>query len=92
MKEYDRAREQITVDCPHCNGEIVKKRSIHLQSHKCKKKPHPNDDLSLVGGGTYLKGKSPLGGVWHRDHTPFEVKQYVIFDNNVPRGVNVTTI
>ena len=24
LKEYDRAREQIKVYCPHCNGEIVK--------------------------------------------------------------------
>ena len=26
LKEYDRAREQINIYCPHCNGEIVKKK------------------------------------------------------------------
>ena len=38
LKEHDRARNQIKVDCPHCNGDIAKiKLSSHLQSHKCKK-------------------------------------------------------
>ena len=57
-----------------------------------KKKPHPNDDYIIVGGRTYLKGESPLEGVWHCDHTPFEVKYYTIFENGVERGVKITTI
>ena len=24
LKEYDRARNQLTIYCPHCNGEIIK--------------------------------------------------------------------
>ena len=64
MKEHDRASDQIKVYCPHCNGETVKlKLNSHLQSQKCKKKPHPNDDYILVGGRTYLKGEPPLEGV-----------------------------
>ena len=41
--------------------------------NKCKKKPHPNYNYAIIGGRTYLKGESPLEGVWHSDHTPFEV-------------------
>ena len=65
---------------------------MEQQTQKCKKKPHPNDNYILVGGRTYLKGESPLEGVWHADHTPFEVKRYVIFENGVERGVTITTI
>ena len=93
LKEHDRARHQIKVYCPHCDGEIVKRKlKSHLQSQKCKKKPHPNDDYILVGGRTYLKGKSPLEGFWHRDHTPFEIKYYTLFENNISRSVAVTPI
>ena len=93
VKEKDRARDQIKAYCPHCNSEIgARKLNRHLQSQKCKKKPHPNDNYILVGGRIYLKGESPLEGVWHADHTPFEVKRYVIFENGVERGVTITTI
>ena len=92
-KEYDRARNQIKVNCPNCNCEIVKRKlNSHLQTQTCKKKTHTNDNYILVGGRTYLKGESPLEGVWHADHTPFEVKRYVIFENGVERGVTITTI
>ena len=60
--------------------------------NKCKKKPHPNDNYVIIGGRTYLKGESPLEGVWHSDHTPFEVNKYAIIENNVPRTVTITTI
>ena len=61
-------------------------------SNKCKKKTHTNDNYILVGGRIYLKGESPLEGVWHKDHTPFEVKHYAIIENNIPRSVTITTI
>ena len=64
----------------------------HLQSQKCKKKPHPNDDYIIVGGRAYLKGESPLEGVWHRDHTLFEVKHYAIIEKYILRTVTITTI
>ena len=93
LKEYDRARNQIKVNCPNCNCEIVKRRlNSHLLTQKCKKKPHPNDNYIIVGGSVYLKGESPLEGVWHKDHTPFEVKHYAIIENNIPRSVTITTI
>ena len=93
LKEYDRARNQIKVSCPNCNCETIKRKmKRHLQTQKCKKKPHPNDNYILVGGRTYLKGESPLEGVWHADHTPFEVKHYAIIENNIPRSVTITTI
>ena len=93
MKEYDRARNQIKVNCPNCNCEIVKRKlNSHLQTQTCKKKTHTNDNYILVGGRIYLKGESPLEGVWYADHTPFEVKRYVIFENGVDRGVTITTI
>ena len=57
------------------------------RANKCK--PHPNDKYMLVGGRTYLKGESPLEGVWHSDHTPFEVKEYVIFEKGVHRGISI---
>ena len=39
LKEYGRAGNQIKIYCPHCNGEIVKRKlNSHLQSQKCKKK------------------------------------------------------
>ena len=56
---------------------------------RTKKKTHPNDKSILVDGRTYLKGESPLEGVWHSDHTPFDVKKYVIFENGVPRGISI---
>ena len=93
LNEHDRARDQIKVYCPHCNGEIVKRKlSSHLRSQKCKKKPHTNDTYIIVGGRVYLKGESPLEGAWHRDHTPFEVKHYAILENNIPRSVAITTV
>ena len=41
--------------------------------------------MKYLGVG-YLKGESPLEGVWHRGHTPFEVKAYAIIErsNNIP--------
>ena len=93
MKGYDRARNQIKIYCPHCNGEFVKiKLNSHLQSQNCKNKSHPNDDYIIVGGRVYLKGESPVEGVWHRDHTPFEVKHYAIIENDIPRSVTITAI
>ena len=93
LKEYDRARSRLKVCCPHCDREtITRKMNSHLQSQKCKKKPHPNDTCIIVGGRPYLKGESPLEGVWDRGHTPFEVKYYTIFENNIPRTVKITTI
>ena len=93
LKEYARARDQIKVYCPHCNSEIIKRKlNSHLQSQKCKKKHHPNDDYIIVGGRTYLKGKSPSEGFWHRGHTPFEVKHYAIIENHIPRSVAITTM
>ena len=94
LKEHDRARDQINLYCPQCNGEIVKRKlNSHLQSQKCKKKPHPNNNYIIVGGGVYLKGKSPLEGVWHSGHIPFEVKRkYSITEDNIPRIVTITTI
>ena len=93
LKEYDRARDQIKINCLNCNCEIVKRKlNSHLKTQTCKKKTHPNDNYILVGGRTYLKGESPLEGVWHADHAPFEVKRYVIFENGVERGVTITTI
>ena len=93
LKEYDRARNQLKVYCPHCEREIItRKMNSHLQSQKCKQKPHPNDDRIIVGGRTYLKGKSPLEGVWHCDHTPFDIKYYTTFENGVSPGVKITTI
>ena len=56
-----------------------------------KKRSHPNDTYVIVGGRVYLNGESPLEGVWHDDHTPFEVKQYVIIENKVPQTVTITT-
>ena len=92
VEEYERARNQLNVYCPHCNREIItNKLNSHLQSQKCKNKPRPNDNYIIVGGRTYLKGESPLEGVWHRDHTPFEVKTYAIIENTIPRTVTVTT-
>ena len=99
LKEYDRARNQIKINCPNCNCEIVKRKlNSHLQTQKCKsyvkpiEKPQPNDNYIIVGGRVYLKGESPLEGVWHADHTPFEVNRYVIFENGVERGVTITKI
>ena len=80
--------------CQICRQGIAK----HQKSKKCKsyvkpiEKPHPNDNYIIVGGRVYLKGESPLEGVWHCDHTPFEVKYYTIFENGVERGVKITTI
>ena len=99
LKEYERARDSIKVNCPNCNCEVVKRKlNSHLQTQKCKsyvkpiEKPHPNDNYIIVGGSVYLKGESPLEGVWHKDHTPFEVKHYAIIENNIPRSVTITTI
>ena len=64
---------------------------LSQKTNKCKNKPHPNDNYIIVGGRIYLKGESPLEGVWHKDHTPFEVKHYAIIENNIPRSVDVTT-
>ena len=92
LQEYERARNQLNIYCPHCNREIItRKLNSHLQSQKCKNESHPNDDYIMISGRVYVKGESPLEGVWHRDHIPFEVEHYIIFENNVPRTVKVTT-
>ena len=45
LKEYDRARNQIKVNCPNCNCEIVKRKlKSHLQTQKCKSFVKPNDN------------------------------------------------
>ena len=45
LKEYDRARNQIKICCPNCNGEIVKRKlNSHLQTQKCKSFVKPNDN------------------------------------------------
>jgi hypothetical protein len=83
-KEY--INEQIT--CNICGAHICRSGlKRHQKTKKCK--AHPNDKYILVDGRTYLKGESPLEGVWHSDHTPFEVKKYVIFEKGVPRGISI---
>ena len=54
-------------------AKSLRRLNSHLQSQKCKKKPHPNDNYVIIGGRVYLKGESPLEGLWHDDHTPFDV-------------------
>ena len=82
--------EKIT--CNVCGCHINKSSiSKHQKTKKCKKKTHTNDNYIIVGGSVYLKGESPLEGVWHKDHTPFEVKHYAIIEKNIPRSVMVTT-
>ena len=79
-------RERVKCDICGCHlqrGSL----SRHKKTKKCK--AHPNDKYILVDGRTYLKGESPLEGVWHSDHTPFEVKKYVIFEKGVPRGISI---
>ena len=45
LKEYDRARNQIKICCPNCNGELVKRRlKSHLQTQKCKSFVKPNEN------------------------------------------------
>ena len=81
--------------CNICGGQICRQGLVrHQKTNKCKSfvKLTENDNYIIVGGRIYLKGESPLEGVWHADHTPFEVKRYVIFENGVERGVTITTI
>ena len=85
--------------CNICGCQVCRRgMTRHQKSKKCKsyvkpiEKPHPNDNYIIVGGSVYLKGESPLEGVWHKDHTPFEVKHYAIIENNIPRSVTITTI
>ena len=50
LKEYERARDSIKVNCPNCNCEVVKRKlNRHLQSQKCKSyvKPIENRELEL---------------------------------------------
>ena len=45
LEEYDRAKNQIQLCCPHCNGEIVKRKlNSHLQTQKCKSFVKPNEN------------------------------------------------
>ena len=49
LKEYDRARNQIKVNCPNCNCEIVKRKlNSHLQTQKCKSSTQPDDCNNLM--------------------------------------------
>ena len=44
MKEYERARDQIKVNCPNCNCEVVKRKlNSHLQTQKCKSYVKPDE-------------------------------------------------
>ena len=48
-KEYDRARNQIKVNCPNCNCEIVKRKlNSHLQTQKCKSYVKPDECNNLM--------------------------------------------
>ena len=89
-KEY--MYEQII--CNICGGQICKHGlARHQKTKKCKSfdKLTENDNYIIVGGRPYLKGESPLEGVWYKDHTPFEVKHYAVIEKNIPRSVMVTT-
>ena len=89
-KEY--MYEQII--CNICGGQICRHGlTRHQKTKKCKSfvKLTENDNYIIVDGRTYLKGESPLEGVWHKDHTPVEVKHYAIIEKNIPRSVLVTT-
>ena len=47
--EYDRARNQIKVNCPNCNCEIVKRKlNSHLQTQKCKSYVKPDECNNLM--------------------------------------------
>ena len=94
---YNRFNERFKC-CIRCRG--YGKKRVEQEKNKANEsngelkyctqcKAHPNDKYMLVDGRTYLKGESPLEGVWHSDHTPFEVKKYVIFENGVPRGISI---
>ena len=98
-KEHIHRRKNERITCNVCGCYSSKSNiSTHQKTKKCKsyvkpiEKPHPNDNYIIVGGSVYLKGESPLEGVWHKDHTPFEVKHYAIIENNIPRSVTITTI
>ena len=92
-KEFPKQYNNEKVMCDTCGCQSTRNNLLrHQRTKKCKKKTHTNDNYILVGGRIYLKGESPLEGVWHADHTPFEVKRYVIFENGVERGVTITTI
>ena len=94
---YNRLNERFKC-CIRCRG--YGKKRVEQEQNKANEsngelkyctqcKTHPNDKYMLVDGRTYLKGESPLEGVWHSDHTPFEVKKYVIFEKGVPRGITI---
>ena len=89
-KEY--MYEKIT--CNVCGCQICRQGlTRHQKTKKCKSfdKLTENDNYIIVGGRPYLKGESPLEGVWYKDHTPFEVKHYAVIEKNIPRSVMVTT-
>ena len=47
--EYDRARNQIKVNCPNCNAGIVKRKlNSHLQTQKCKSYVKPDECNNLM--------------------------------------------
>ena len=49
LLEYDRARNQIKVNCPNCNAEIVKRKlNSHLQTQKCKSYVKPDECNNLM--------------------------------------------
>ena len=49
LKEYDRARDQIKINCPNCNCEIVKRKlNRHLQTQKCKSYVKPDECNNLM--------------------------------------------
>ena len=53
IKEYDKVRnqvrDQIKVNCPNCNCEIVKRKlNRHLQTQKCKSSIQPDDCNNLM--------------------------------------------
>ena len=82
-KEYMYER----IICNICGGQICRHGlARHQKTKKCKSfvKLTENDNYIIVGGRTYLKGESPLEGVWHKDHTPFEVKHYAIIEKISP--------
>ena len=49
VKEYERARDQIKVNCPNCNCEVVKRKlNRHLQTQKCKSYVKPDECNNLI--------------------------------------------
>ena len=50
--------------------------NLYQQTQACKTKQHPTYIYiyiyNVLGGRVYLKGKSPIEGVWHDIHIPYD--------------------